>query len=84
MATILQTNGFSFRIYSNDHAPAHVHVIKADGEAIIELGDENSPPSIRKIYGMSDREVAIAYDLVEQFKTRLLEGWRGIHERRSS
>ncbi|MDQ3816267.1 MAG: DUF4160 domain-containing protein [Acidobacteriota bacterium] len=83
MATILRTNGFSFRIYTNDHAPAHVHVIKGDGEAIIELGDENSSPSIRKIYGMGDREVAVAYDLVNQFKTRLLDGWRGIHERSS-
>ena len=82
MATILRTNGFSFRIYTNDHEPPHVHVIKADGEAIIELGDENSPPNIREIHRMRDRDVAIAYKLVEQFKAKLLNGWREIHERR--
>jgi hypothetical protein len=57
-------------------------VIKNDGEAIIELGDENNPPTIREIYRMRDCDVAIAYDLVEQFKTKLLNGWREIHERR--
>jgi hypothetical protein len=84
MATILRTNGFSFRIYTNDHEPPHVHVIKNDGEAIIELGDEHNPPTIREIYRMRDRDVAIAYDLVEQFKTKLLNGWKEIHERRGS
>lgn len=83
MPTIERAKGFSFRIYTNDHEPPHVHVIKNDGEVIIELGDENNPPTIREIYGMRDRDVAIAYDLVEQFKTRLLNGWKEIHERGS-
>jgi hypothetical protein len=84
MATIAKTNGFSFRIYSNEHEPPHVHVIKADGEVVIKLGDENNPPVIRKIYGMPDRDVAIAYNLVNQLKTKLLNAWREIHERESS
>lgn len=83
MATILRTNGFDFRIYTNNHPPAHVHVIKGDGEAVINLGEENNPPSLREIYGMRDRDVVIAYRLVEQFKTKLLNGWRDIHERRA-
>jgi hypothetical protein len=83
MATILRSNGFDFRIHTNDHSPAHVHVIKDDGEVIIELGDEDNPPVLREIYGMRDRDVAIAYNLVKEFKTKLLNGWRGIHERRS-
>ncbi len=82
MATILRRNGFDFRIYTNDHPPPHVHVIKGDGEAIIKLGDENNPPSIREVYGMRNRDVARAYDLVNEFKTELLNGWREIHERR--
>ncbi|HEX9918887.1 MAG TPA: DUF4160 domain-containing protein [Pyrinomonadaceae bacterium] len=81
MPTIAKTDGFSFRIYYNDHKPPHVHVIKADGEVIIELGDENNSPIIREIYRMRDREVVIAYTLVEQLKTKLLNAWREIHER---
>ena len=83
MPTLLRTNGFAFRIYTNDHEPPHVHVIKSNGEALIELGDEKNPPTIREIYRMHDRDVAIAYDLVKQFKTKLLDGWREIHERGS-
>ena len=83
MATIERINGFSLRIYTNDHEPPHVHVIKVGGEAIIELGDEHNPPTIREVYRMRDRDVAIAYDLVKQFKTKLLNGWKEIHERRS-
>jgi hypothetical protein len=82
MATIERAKGFSFRIYTNDHEPPHVHVIKNDGEAIIELGDENNPPTIREVYGMRDRDVAIAYNLVKQFKIKLLNGWKERHERR--
>ena len=74
MATILRSNGFDFRIYTNDHPPAHVHVIKGGGEAVIELGDENSPPSLRQIYGMRDRDVTIAFRLVIRFRVRLIEG----------
>lgn len=84
MATIATKNGFALRIYTNDHPPAHVHVIKNDGEVIIELGDENADPTIREIYGMRDRDVKIAYDLVKEFKTKLLNSWRDIHEGRNS
>jgi hypothetical protein len=80
MATVLRRNGFNFRIYPNDHLPAHVHVIKDDGEAIIKLGDEKTPPSIRQIYGMQDRDVATAYKLVKQYRTKFLNSWREIHE----
>ncbi|HEX8472704.1 MAG TPA: DUF4160 domain-containing protein [Pyrinomonadaceae bacterium] len=83
MATILRKNGFDFRIYTNDHRPPHVHVIKGDGEVVIELGDEHSPPLIREIYSMRDRDVASAYDLVIEYQIRLLEAWRRIHEGRS-
>ncbi|HVF49760.1 MAG TPA: DUF4160 domain-containing protein [Pyrinomonadaceae bacterium] len=81
MPTILRRNGFVFRVYTNDHRPPHVHVIKGDGEVIIELGDENSEPLLRQVYGMRDRDVASAFNLTVEFKTELLEGWRRIHER---
>ncbi len=40
MATVLRKDGFSVRIYTNDHLPSQVHVFKAGGEAKINLGDE--------------------------------------------
>ena len=38
MPTLLRINGFRVVIYTADHVPMHVHVISADGEAVIEIG----------------------------------------------
>jgi hypothetical protein len=48
MPTIIREEGFRIVIYPNDHLPAHVHVIKSDGEIRIELGTEKplTPPSL--------------------------------------
>lgn len=80
MPTILRRNGFAFRVYPNDHRPAHVHVIKGDGEVVIELGGERTPPSIREVYGMRDRDVVSAFGMAVEFKTELLAAWKKIHE----
>ncbi|MBY4639463.1 DUF4160 domain-containing protein [Gluconacetobacter entanii] len=40
MPTLLRLNGFRVVIYTADHGPMHVHVISADGEAVIEIGQK--------------------------------------------
>ena len=45
MPTIYRQNGFEVMIYTNDHRPAHVHIFKADGEVLIYLGSDITPPS---------------------------------------
>ena len=37
MPTVLRVDGFSFRFYSNDHAPPHVHVTRAGTECRVLL-----------------------------------------------
>lgn len=37
MPTLLYLNGFKFFFYANDHLPAHVHVLKGERWAKIEL-----------------------------------------------
>ncbi len=37
MPTLLNENGFKFFFYANEHEPKHIHVIKGDGFAKIEL-----------------------------------------------
>ena len=37
MPTLLNQNGFKFFFYSNEHEPKHIHVVKGDGFAKIEL-----------------------------------------------
>jgi hypothetical protein len=37
LPTLLNLNGFKFFFYANEHEPMHIHVMKADGFAKIEL-----------------------------------------------
>jgi uncharacterized protein len=81
MPTILREQGFRVVIYPNDHLPSHVHVFKGSGEVRIELGDEESDPSLMTITGqIRDKDVAKALYLVKENQTKLLAKWREIHE----
>ena len=40
MVTVHRFDGLRFVIYSNDHDPAHVHVLRAGSEAKIQLVGE--------------------------------------------
>ena len=79
MATILKEDGFSIRIWSNDHLPRHVHVFKGDGECVINLQGTDSLPELREFYGMKRKEVAKAIQLVYKHQEKLIEAWIKIH-----
>lgn len=76
MPTVLRVNGFEFRIYTDDHAPAHCHIHKAGTEIIIAI----RPVLIRQNKGMSKADARRAVTLVEDHQTFLLEAWSAIHE----
>jgi hypothetical protein len=79
MPTILRQDGFEFMIYTNDHPPMHVHVFKAEGEAVINLGDEATPPSLRETIGMSRKQERRALEIVGEHQNYLLGEWRRLH-----
>ena len=80
MPTVHREDGFQIKIYPNDHLPRHVHVFKADGEVIIQVGSETEPPLIDQIYGaISNKDVAKALALVQANQVKLLESWKTIH-----
>jgi len=37
LPTLLNQNGFKFFFYANEHEPKHIHVMKNDGFAKVEL-----------------------------------------------
>lgn len=43
MVTVHREAGLRFIIYSDDHKPAHVHVV-GDGNAKVDLGGANGMP----------------------------------------
>jgi len=53
MPAVFRDAGFDFRIYTNDHGPSHVHVVKAGNEAVINLGGATTRPLVRENFGMS-------------------------------
>ena len=79
MPTVLRQDGYEIRIYINDHTPSHVHVIKADVAAIINLGDENVTPKIDENFGLKKNDLKKALRIVENNQNFLLEQWRQIH-----
>jgi len=53
MPSVLRIGGLRVVIFPNDHRPAHVHVIGAEGEAVFILHCPNGPPALRESYGLS-------------------------------
>lgn len=78
MPTILRLNGLNVRIYPNDHRPPHVHIIGANGEAVITIGQT---ARLVRVTGLSGREVSEAQDIVRANETILMEAWEKIHGR---
>ena len=79
MPTVLRKNGFQVIIWTNDHEPMHVHVFKAEGELVINLGNGKAEISIRENYGMRNTDLRRALSLISRNHDLLLEKWREIH-----
>jgi hypothetical protein len=63
MVKVLENNGYRFYIYSNDHPPIHVHVLKADSEAKIILEPDIL---IKSNYGFKLNELRKILALVDE------------------
>lgn len=79
MPTILRSAGLSVRIYLNDHAPPHVHVISARGETRIALGDDRVGPFHLTIVGLTRSEAATALRLVAGNIELCRARWKDVH-----
>lgn len=86
MPTVVREDGFSIRIYAppREHPPPHVHVHKAGGLVIIELGVVGTVATVRTVHGMSPRDVLKALRLVERRSELLMALWEELHGQASS
>lgn len=75
MARIYGEDGFRVHIWSNDHVPAHVHVVRAEGLVIIDL----LTLSIRAAHDMKPADIRRACRIVEENRGSFLLEWRRIH-----
>lgn len=77
MPTVLRKDGFSIRIYFNDHSPAHVHIFKAGGQAKISL--ETDIPELLEVEQMPRADIKKALKLVLDHRDDLLDKWREMY-----
>ena len=75
MPTLLRQNGFEFRVMTNDHEPAHIHVFLRDGEAKINI----LTAEVIGVWNMRPGDVRRAEEIVRENREAFLAGWRQIH-----
>lgn len=78
MVTILKHQGFRVVIYTNDHSPPHVHVLRGGGEAVINLRPQGRV-ELREADGLSKADIRKALELVSSRHGEFLKEWRKIH-----
>jgi hypothetical protein len=76
--TAFTEDGYRFKIYLNDHAPAHCHVQRDDKEARVLLVEV----AVMSSEGFHSRELTRIVKLVEDHQDLLLEMWDTYHESR--
>lgn len=77
MPTIFEIFGLRFFFFSEDHNPIHVHVVKGDDDAKIEI-----EPEIKLIYnrGLKKQDVKRALQLAEMYKDEIIAVWNRYHD----
>ncbi|MCC6613286.1 MAG: DUF4160 domain-containing protein [Anaerolineae bacterium] len=78
MPTVFTEDGCRFKIYPNDHPPAHVHVRKAENVARVSL----ETVEVLSSEGFNSRELSRIIEIVEDHQAELLEMWDTFHESR--
>ena len=83
MPTVLRVDGFVVKIFlpPREHGPPHVHVLKADGEVIIEFGWHGENCFLREAHGMNSRDIVEAFRIVGANADALLGRWKEYHGR---
>ncbi len=80
MVTVHRARGFRFVIHSDDHEPAHVHVVGQGHEAKIQFA-RGAPISVMENFGLTFGELRHALEEVRGHRTKLLMEWDDIHGR---
>lgn len=79
MPTIFTHAGHRVVIYSNDHRPAHVHVLGSGCEAVFELDCPWGPPCLRENYGYTQKHLGRLAGALKTALGQLCWRWEEIH-----
>ncbi len=70
MPTLLNQNGFKFFFYANEHEPKHIHVMKNEGFAKIELANLNVVQNYLKAKDLKE-----ALEIIKENKSEFERRW---------
>lgn len=79
MPTVHSFDGHRVFIPTNDHRPAHVHVVKSGSEAIFILNCPGGPVALRENYGFKQGQVSGIERELNPIVGRLCADWEQIH-----
>jgi hypothetical protein len=71
MPTIFIVFGFTFRYYSNDHDPLHIHVFKGGSMAKYSI----APVTLLENNGFKVQELKLIESIIEENKELIAEHW---------
>ncbi|MGP1538101.1 DUF4160 domain-containing protein [Bacteroides heparinolyticus] len=76
MPTIFEIFGLRFFFFSEDHTPIHVHVVKGDDDAKIQI-----EPEIKLVYnhGLKAKDLKRALELTEMYRDDIIGKWNEYH-----
>lgn len=76
MPTIFEIFGLRFFFFSEDHTPIHVHVVKGDDDAKIQI-----EPEIKLVYnhGLKAKDLKRALKLTEMYRDDIIGKWNEYH-----
>lgn len=80
MPTILRYRGLRIMIFTNDHAPPHVHVIGADGQARFDLLCDLGKASLKDHDGFSLKQIIAIGVFLSENIGELCQAWSLYHE----
>ncbi len=77
MPTLLDKNGFKFFFYANEHEPKHIHVMKNDDFAKIELDNLKVVQNYLK-----PKDLKFALEVVKEHKQEFERIWNEWFDKR--
>ena len=78
MVTVHREAGLRFIIFTDDHEPAHVHVI-GGGRAKIDLAGADGRPKLIDSDGLKAGDLRKALRIVSEQQAMMLERWNEYH-----
>lgn len=81
MPTVLVRDGFRVLVLlpPREHAPAHVHVVKGNGELLVYLSLNGASLEIRENRGMKRADARRAYAIVSANVQLCCDAWEKYH-----